>query len=302
MDLYLPIAELSVNFFLLLGLGGGVGFLSGVFGVGGGFLMTPLLIFIGIPATVAVGTQALQILASSISGVLAQMRRQAVDQRMGLVLMAGGLVGTGLGMALFRLFVRLGHIDTVITLSYVLLLGVVGTLMLVEGLGALWRSRGGGRPSGRSHQHSRLHRLPLRLRFPKSRLYISALVPAAVGLFVGILSAIMGVGGGFVLIPAMIYLIGMPTGVVVGTSLFQVCFVAAITAFLHATINQTVDIVLGLVLTAGGVVGAQFGARFGGRLRAEQVRLLLACLVLTVCAKLIYDLVATPADPYTLAS
>ena len=302
MDLYLPIAELSVNFFLLLGLGGGVGFLSGVFGVGGGFLMTPLLIFVGIPATVAVGTQALQILASSISGVLAQMRRQAVDRRMGLVLMAGGLVGTGLGMLLFRLFMRLGYIDTVIALAYVLLLGIVGALMLVEGLSALWRSRGGKRPSARSHQHSRLHRLPFRLRFPKSRLYISALVPAAVGLFVGILSAIMGVGGGFVLIPAMIYLIGMPTGVVVGTSLFQVCFVAAVTVFLHATINQTVDIVLGLVLTAGGVVGAQFGARFGGRLRAEQVRLLLACLVLTVCAMLFYDLVATPTDPYTLAS
>ncbi|MCB1884910.1 MAG: sulfite exporter TauE/SafE family protein [Geminicoccaceae bacterium] len=303
MDIYLPVAEMSVNLFLLLGIGGGVGFLSGVFGVGGGFLMTPMLLFIGIPATVAVGTQALQILSSSISGVLAQMRRGAVDRRMGLVLVAGGFMGSGLGILLFHLLQRLGQIDSAISLSYVLLLGIVGTLMLVEGLGTFLRGRRGG-PARKSrlHQHFWLHGLPFKLRFPKSRLYISVGVPVVVGMAVGVLSAIMGVGGGFIMIPAMIYLIGMPTGVVVGTSLFQVCFVAALTAFLHATTNQTVDIILGLILTAGGVVGAQFGAQFGARLRGEQVRLLLACLVLLVALKLGYDLIVTPADPYSLAS
>ena len=303
MDIYLPIAEMSVNLFVLLGIGGGVGFLSGVFGVGGGFLMTPMLLFIGIPATVAVGTQALQILSSSISGVLAQMRRGAVDRRMGMVLVAGGFMGSGLGILLFRLLQRLGQIDSAIALSYVVLLGVVGSLMLVEGLGTLWRSRrSGSSRRNRLHQHFWLHGLPFKLRFPKSRLYISVAVPVLVGMAVGVLSAIMGVGGGFIMIPAMIYLIGMPTGVVVGTSLFQVCFVAALTAFLHATTNQTVDIVLGLILTAGGVVGAQFGAQFGARLRGDQVRLMLACLVLLVALKLGYDLVVTPADPYALAS
>lgn len=304
MDIYLPVAEMSVNLLLLLALGGGVGFLSGVFGVGGGFLMTPLLIFIGIPATVAVGTQALQILSSSISGVLAQLRRKAVDRRMGLVLAAGGFVGSGLGILLFRFLRELGQIDTAIALSYVIMLGFVGILMLVEGVNSLLRTRrrrqSGGK-AARLHQHFWLHGLPFKVRFAKSRLYISVVVPILVGVFIGLLSAIMGVGGGFIMIPAMIYLIGMPTNVVVGTSLFQVCFVAALTALLHAATNQTVDIVLGLILTAGGVLGAQLGTRAGAYLRGEQIRLLLACLVLSVCAKLTYDLVAPPLDVYTIA-
>jgi uncharacterized membrane protein YfcA len=302
MDIYLPIAEMSVNLFLLLGLGGAVGFLSGVFGVGGGFLMTPLLIFVGIPPPVAVGSEASQILASSVSGVQAHMRRGNVDVKMGLVLVGGGFLGSAFGVWLFALLRSLGQIDLVISLAYVIFLGTVGTLMFVESAGTMIRTRRrrGSESFTRQHRHLWLHGLPLKMRFHKSRLYISALMPLGLGFLVGILSAIMGVGGGFLMVPAMIYLIGMPTAVVVGTSLFQIAFVTAVTTFLHATNNQTVDIVLALSLIVGGVVGAQLGSGVGGRLRGEQLRILLAIIVLAVCAKIAFDLIAQPADLYSL--
>ncbi|MEZ5823975.1 MAG: sulfite exporter TauE/SafE family protein [Geminicoccaceae bacterium] len=302
MDIYLPVAEMSVNLFLILGMGGAIGFLSGVFGVGGGFLMTPLLIFIGIPPAVAVGSESAQILASSVSGVLAHMRRKTVDIKMGLVLVFGGTIGSAAGVYVFGWLSTLGHIDIVISLCYVLFLGTIGGLMFIESLKALIKSRrksGGARR--KLHQHHWMHGLPLKIRFPVSRLYISIIMPTVVSMVVGFLGAVMGVGGGFIMVPAMIYLIGMPTGVVVGTSLFQIAIVTTTTTYLHAYNNQTVDIVLALLLIAGGVVGAQFGSRVGAFLKGEQLRILLALMVLAVCAKLAFDLVSTPVDPYSLA-
>ncbi|MFO1039929.1 MAG: sulfite exporter TauE/SafE family protein [Geminicoccaceae bacterium] len=299
MDIYLPIAELSVDLYLLLGLGAAVGFMSGLFGVGGGFLMTPLLILMGIPPPVAVGSQAAQILASSVSGVLAHLRRRTVDFRMGWVLTAGGLVGSVLGVWLFAWLRRLGHIDLVINVTYVLFLGTIAGIMLVESLGTLLRSRRGTTPRRREHHWA--HGWPFRMRFPTSRLYISALLPLLIGAGGGVLAAVLGIGGGFVMVPAMIYLIGMPTAVVVGTSLFQICFVAAATTLLQAWANHTVDIMLALLLIAGGVVGAQFGTRAAVHLRGEHLRLLLALLVLAVCGKLALDLVVPPTDPFSIA-
>ncbi len=301
MDIYLPIAEMSVNLFLVLGLGAAIGFLSGAFGVGGGFLMTPLLIFIGIPPSVAVGSGTVQILASSVSGVLAQLRRRAVDTRIGAVLILGGFTGSTIGITIFKLIRALGQIDTFVTLSYVFLLGGVGLLMLIESVGAMFRRRRLPDLRRRLHQHYWLHGLPLKMRFPKSRLYISAITPFVTGVFVGLLTTGLGVGGGFILIPAMIYLIGMPTSVVVGTSLLQLTFVTGLSGFLHAYDTHTVDIILSLLLIAGGVVGAQFGSRAGAYLRGDQLRILLAVLVLAVCGKLALDLVVTPADLYSIA-
>ncbi len=302
MQIYLPIAELSVNVFLLLGLGGVIGFLSGMFGVGGGFLMTPALIFIGVPAPVAVGTEANQIVASSVSGVLAHWRRGNVDFKMGFVLMIGGFLGSALGVGLFALLRELGQIDLVIRLSYVIFLGIIGSLMLVEGVRALLRRRNPTAERRKLHQHTWIHGLPLKTRFRKSRLYISALLPVGVGFVVGVLAAIMGVGGGFIMVPAMIYLLGMPTAVVVGTSLFQIIFVTANVTVLQATANQTVDVVLALLLLTGAVIGAQIGARVGTRLHGEQLRVLLAVMVLMVCAKLVYDLTIPPSDIYVIGT
>ena len=302
MDIYLPIAEMSVNLFLLLGLGGAVGFLSGTFGVGGGFLLTPLLIFIGIPPPVAVATQAPQILASSFSGVLGHLRRGNVDVRMGIVLIIGGVIGSALGVWLFALLRRLGQIDLSISLAYVLLLGTVGALMLVESVRAWRRVRARRNTFTKRHRHLWLHGLPLKIRFHRSRLYISALMPAGLGIVAGVMVAIMGVGGGFLMIPAMIYLIGMPTAVVIGTSLFQISFVTAVTTFLHAVNNYTVDVVLALSLIVGGVIGAQFGSSAGAYLRGEQLRVLLALIVLAVCIKLGYDLVVAPDDRYSIGA
>ncbi len=302
MQIYLPIAEMSVNVFWLLGLGGGVGYLSGLFGVGGGFLMTPLLIFIGVPPAVAVATEANQIVAASVSGVLAHWRRANVDFKMGGVLLAGGLLGSTFGVWLYSLLRELGQLDLVIALAYVAFLGIIGSLMLVEAGRTILRRR---RPSGAArklHQHTWLHGLPFKLRFRKSKLYISALLPLGIGLFVGVLAAIMGVGGGFVMVPAMIYLLGMPTAVVVGTSLFQIIFVTANVTFLQAVNNQTVDVVLAAMLLTGGVIGAQLGSRHTGKLPGEYLRGLLALLVLLVCGKLIFDLVAEPDDIYSLGS
>ncbi|MBI3451493.1 MAG: sulfite exporter TauE/SafE family protein [Rhodospirillales bacterium] len=300
MQIYLPIAEMSVDVFLLLGLGGGIGLLSGLFGVGGGFLMTPLLIFIGVPPAVAVGSEAAQIVASSVSGVLAHMRRGNVDFRMGGVLLVGGFIGSTVGVQLFAFLRTIGQIDLVISLSYVIILGVIGWLMLAEAVRALRRQRAtGAAHRGKLHQHTWLHGLPLKLRFPKSKLYISAILPFTVGAIVGVLAAIMGVGGGFIMVPAMIYLLGMPTSVVVGTSLFQIIFVTANVTFLQAYQNQTVDMVLAILLLIGGVIGAQFGARVGAKLRGEQLRGLLALMVIAVSLKLAYDLIVTPEDIYS---
>jgi len=301
MQIYLPIAEMSVNALVLLGLGGGVGFLSGMFGVGGGFLMTPLLIFNGIPPAVAVATEANQVVAASVSGALAHWRRRNVDVRMGLVLMAGGFFGSTLGVWLFTILRDIGQIDFVISVSYVLFLGIIGALMVIESVRAWLRARQPGAARRKLHQHTWMHGLPLKMRFRASKLYISALLPFTIGVLVGILAAIMGVGGGFVMVPAMIYLLGMPTSVVIGTSLFQIVFVTANVTLLQAINNQTVDIVLALLLLVGGVVGAQFGARVGTRLRGEQLRGLLALAVLAVCAKLGFDLVMRPDDLYSIA-
>jgi len=299
MDIYLPIAEISVNVFLLLGMGGGVGFLSGLFGVGGGFLMTPLLIFVGISPAVAVATEANQIVASSISGVLAHWKRGNVDIKMGMVLLVGGVAGSTSGVWLFTFLREIGQVDLVIKLSYVVFLGIIGFLMLVESAKAMLARRQATPVKQRRH-HGWMHGLPFKMRFRKSKLYISALLPFGIGFFVGVLAAIMGVGGGFVMVPAMIYLLGMPTSVVVGTSLFQIIFVTANVTILQSVSNQTVDIVLALLLLAGGVIGAQFGARAGAKLHGEQLRGLLALMVLAVCTKLTYDLVATPTELFAL--
>ncbi len=302
MQIYLPIAEISVNVFLILGMGGGVGILSGLFGVGGGFLMTPLLIFIGIPPAVAVATEANQIVASSVSGVLAHWRRGNVDLKMGTVLLIGGIIGSTFGVWLFTWLKGLGQVDLVIKLSYVVFLGIIGSLMLVESGRAIMKKRAGAGAMGKIHHHNWMHGLPLKMRFRRSKLYISALLPLAVGIFVGILSAIMGVGGGFVMVPAMIYLLGMPTVVVVGTSLFQIIFVTANVTVLQAVSNQTVDVVLAILLLIGGVIGAQIGARFGGKLQGEQLRGLLALIVLAVCIKLGFDLIVTPSEFFSLGA
>ncbi len=302
MQIYLPIAEVSVNAFLLLGLGGLVGILSGMFGVGGGFLMTPLLFFIGIPPAVAVATEANQIVASSFSGVLAHFRRKTVDIKMGLVLLAGGLVGSAIGVQVFKILREMGQVELLVTLCYVIFLGVVGGLMFIESLNAIRRSKNPATaPKPRKH-HNWVHGLPFKMRFRQSQLYISAIPPFIIGMAVGVLAAIMGVGGGFIMVPAMIYILGMPTKVVVGTSLFQIIFVTAFTTMMHAVQNQTVDAVLAVLLLLGGVVGAQIGARLGVRLKAEQLRILLAILVLAVCGKLAFDLIATPSELYSLGT
>lgn len=297
MQLYLPIAEISVNALLLLGLGGLVGLLSGMFGVGGGFLITPLLFFIGVPPAVAVATGANQIVASSFSAVLAHLKRRSVDLRMGLVLLIGGLIGSALGVWVFTYLRALGQVDLMVRIAYVLFLGIVGGLMFIESLRSMLR-RGKGAPVKRNH--SGVHRLPFKVKFRVSGLYISVIPPLLVGVFVGVLSAIMGVGGGFIMVPAMIYLLGMPTKVVVGTSLFQILFVTAFTTLLHAVTSHSVDIVLAVLLIIGGVVGAQIGARLGLRLKAEQLRVLLAALVLLVCGKLAFELVLPPAELYSI--
>lgn len=301
MQLYLPIAEVSVNAFLILGLGGIVGFLSGMFGVGGGFLITPLLFFIGVPPAVAVATGANQVVASSISGVLAQLRRKGVDFHMGTVLLVGGMIGSAIGVWVFALMTRLGQIDLFVQLSYVLFLGLIGAMMFQESVRSLLKSRkAGGAPIRRAHVHSWVHGLPFKMKFRASGLYISVIPPALIGAAVGFLSAIMGVGGGFILVPAMIYLLGMPTKVVIGTSLFQIIFVTGFTTVMHAVNSQTVDMMLALLLILGGVIGAQIGTRVGVRLKAEQLRILLSLLVLTVAIRIAVSLLVTPEEFYSV--
>ena len=300
MYIYLPIAEVSMHIAVIIGLGGGVGFLSGMFGVGGGFLMTPLLIFLGVPPAIAVSTEANQIVASSVSGVIAHWRRGNVDFKMGGILLAGGVVGSSLGVLLFSILRDIGQIDLVIKLSYVVFLGLIGGMMLLESIRAILRTRQAGARRGKLHQHNWLHGLPFKMRFRKSKLYISALLPFLLAAMVGVLSAIMGVGGGFILVPAMVYLLGMPTYVVIGTSLFQIIFVTANITVLQAVQTQTVDFVLDGLLLFGAVIGAQIGARFGTRLKGEQLRGLLALMVLGVSVKLGIELITTPVDVFAV--
>ncbi|MGE0830509.1 MAG: sulfite exporter TauE/SafE family protein [Hyphomonadaceae bacterium] len=302
MSLYLPIAEMPVNALLILLLSGLVGFVSGLTGVGGGFIMTPLLLFVGIPAPVAVATQASQITATATSGLLSPSRRRSVDWRMGALLTMGGVVGSTFGVTLFSSLIALGQIDILISLLYVLFLGVIGSLMLYESFTAI-RTRTGTAASPFSRPARTIaHRLPFQIRFPRSGLYISVIPPLALGFGVGVLAAIMGIGGAFILAPAMIYLLRMPTNVVIGTSQFQVLVVAAVVTLLQASITQKVDILLAILLITGGVVGAQFGARMGSRMPAEQLRAALAILVLAAGLKLLWDLVTPPAELYVLSA
>ena len=303
MEIYLPIAEVAVNAPLIVALGALVGFISGMFGIGGGFLMTPLLVFFGIPAPVAVSSMALHVAGSSMSSVMAYRRRRAVDLRMGGVLAGGGVVGAVVGVELFRVLRLLGQADLIVALSYLVFLSVIGGLMLTESLGAIVRRRRG--EPALAHRDRRpiwLYGLPLKLRFPRSRLYISVIPPLVLGAFVGVLSAIMGVGGGFILVPAMIYILRMPAGMVVGTSLLQIIVNTALTGVLQAGRNQTVDVVLATLLLIGGVVGAQLGARASSRFRAEELRAILALIVLLVGLRMGLGLFLTPEEPFVLMS
>tara|TARA_E500000075_G_C6965005_1_gene307468 strand:+ start:95 stop:1012 length:918 start_codon:yes stop_codon:yes gene_type:complete len=301
MYLYLPIAEVSVNLFVIFGMGGAVGILSGMFGVGGGFLMTPLLIFYGIPPIVAVATEANQIVASSISGAFAHWRRKAVDFKMGTILLLGGIIGSFIGIELFVFLKDLGQIDLIISLSYVILLGAIGTLIFIEGMRSMIAHRNETLVQVKKRKdRTWVHSLPMRVRFKKSGLYISIIPPIVIGLAVGIMASIMGVGGGFIMVPAMIYLLHMPTNVVIGTSLYQIIFVTSLVTVLHAYENQTVDVMLAMILMSGGVVGAQIGAALGHKLKAEQLRFLLGILILAVCAKMLIELAVEPKDIYVI--
>jgi len=303
LDFYLPIAEVSVNAPLLIGLGALVGFISGLFGIGGGFLMTPVLVFLGIPPTVAVASESGHVAASSVSSVSAYSRRREVDFRMGGILASGGVVGAFVGVEIFRILRLLGQADLVVSLSYLVFLGVIGALMLTESLGAILRRRRGDPPKPRGERRPMwLYALPLKMKFPRSRLYISVIPPIVLGFFIGILSAIMGVGGGFILVPAMVYILRMPARMVVGTSLFQIVITTTVTLILQAGRNQTVDIVLAVMLLAGGVIGAQLGARASARFRAEELRALLAVIVLLVGLRMGLGLFVTPEDPFVLMS
>ncbi|MBT6510973.1 MAG: sulfite exporter TauE/SafE family protein [Alphaproteobacteria bacterium] len=300
-QIYLPIAEMSVDIFLLLGMGGAVGFLSGLFGVGGGFLMTPLLIFIGVPPPIAVGSEVNQVVAASVSGFMAHWRRRQVDFKMGGVLLVGGMIGSAFGVWLFGLLRELGQIDLVISISYVFLLGSIGSLMMVESVRTILRRRGDTAVRKKAHIHHWGHGLPFKMRFRTSRLYISAILPIALGFVVGVLASVLGIGGGFLLVPAMIYLLGIPVSVVIGTSLFQITFVTAVATILHASNTQTVDVLLAGLLTLGAVIGAQFGTRVGAELRGEELRGLLALVVLGVCATLLWRLVTEPTNLFSLS-
>lgn len=303
MDIYLPIAEVSVNAPLLVAVGALVGFISGLFGIGGGFLMTPILVFLGIPAPVAVSSMANHVAASSMSSVIAYSRRRAVDLRMGLVLAIGGVIGAFVGVELFRWLRLLGQADLIVAMSYLLFLSVIGGLMLTESLGTiLRRRRGEPQPPRRDRRPVWLYGLPFKMRFPRSRLYISVIPPLVLGAFVGVLSAIMGVGGGFILVPAMIYVLRMPASVVVGTSLLQIIVTTALTGVLQAGRNQTVDIVLASLLLVGGIVGAQYGARASARFRAEELRAVLALIVLLVGLRMGLDVFLAPEEPFVLMS
>ncbi len=301
MDIYLPIADLPVNILLLLAMGLGVGFISGMFGIGGGFLMTPLLIFIGVPPAVAVATVSSHVAASSLSGAIAYWRRRALDLALALMLLAGGIFGTIGGVLLFTLLRLLGQLDLTIGLTYVLLLGSVGTAMVAEGVLAMLRARKGGPVDmRRPGSHTWVHGLPLKVRFKQSRIYVSAIPVCGIGFLMGFIGALMGIGGGFLLVPMLIYFLRVPTNVVIGTSMVLTLVTMTTATLLHAATNHLVDAVLALILMIGGVSGAQFGARAGQKMRGERLRLMLGLLVLGVGLRFAFDLVVAPQDLFTI--
>tara|TARA_B100000886_G_scaffold292639_1_gene218540 strand:+ start:36 stop:989 length:954 start_codon:yes stop_codon:yes gene_type:complete len=300
MYIYLPIAEQPIHSLAILGIGAFLGLVMGLVGVGGGFLLTPLMMFLGIPPPVAVASVANQLVAPSVSGVLSHWKRSNVDFKMGTVLLLGGIVGSSIGVILFNFLGKIGQLDFVIKSSYVIFLTLIGTLMFSESLRLILRTRKGKVTRGKLHQHNWLHGLPFKIRFRKSKLYISILLPILIGVIVGILAALMGIGGGFIIVPAMIYLLGMPTSLVVGTSLFQIIFVAANTTILQASQNQTVDIVLATILLLGSVIGVQLGSRFTNILRGEYLRLILSSIIILVSLKLLIDLVSVPSDLFSV--
>lgn len=301
MLVYLPIAELSVNMFIIIGMGGAVGFLSGLFGVGGGFLLTPLLIFSGIPPVVSVATVASQIVASSTSGAISYWRRNLIDVKLASVLLIAGVCGAGVGIVVFDALRRLGQLDLIIALAYMTFLGLVGGLMLTESLRAIFNARRGRpAPLRRPGQHTWIHGLPFKMRFKRSKLYVSAIPVVVLGAGIGFLGTLLGIGGGFILVPALIYLLRVPTNLVIGTSLVQIVGTMSVATILHAMTNQAVDFVLALILMVGGVVGAQFGARIGQNLRGDHLRALLALLVLAVGVRFLAGLVTEPDERYSL--
>lgn len=301
MQIYLPIAEIPVSVFLILGMGAAVGFISGLFGIGGGFLMTPLLIFLGIPVAIAVGTQQAQIAASSTTSALAAWRRDAIDLKLASFLLTGGFIGTALGVAFFSAMRRLGQLELVIVVSYVTLFMVVGGLMLKESIREFWSQRRGVvKLRRRAGEHPAYLGWPWRMRFPRSKLYASVIPILGLALFVGFAGALLGIGGGFIMVPALLYLFRVPTAVVIGTSQFQILWTTLAATVLHAITNDTVDVVLAMMLIAGGVFGAQFGARAGRNLRADVFRFLLAILVLAVGLRFAIELVLRPAEPFSI--
>jgi len=305
-EIYLPIAGMSINFFLVIGIGGLVGFLSGLFGVGGGFLLTPLMMMIGIPPAVAAASDSCQIVAAASSGAFAHWRLGNVDFKLGLVILLGGITGGTIGVQLVKVLRAIGNFEFVMKVVYVLMLGLVGGAMFVESLRTIRRSRGAGFDSAAvAPSEPKLAqlfaRLPLRMHFARSGLETSAIFPFSIGTIVGIMAALLGVGGGFIMVPAMIYIIGMPTIVAIGTDLFQIVITSANVTLQQAIVNRTVDLLLALILLAGSTIGAQFGALAGKRLKGEQIRILLAIIVLSLTVKLFLDLVLTPADLVSLA-
>ncbi|WP_020187950.1 sulfite exporter TauE/SafE family protein [Methylopila sp. 73B] len=301
MQIYLPIAELPVDVLLVIGMSLAVGFVSGLFGIGGGFLMTPLLIFIGVPTAVAVASEAPQIAASAFTGALAYWRRRAIDLKLAGVLLAGGVAGTGLGVWFFNAMRAAGQLEVVIAVSYVVLLGAIGGIMLTESLKALLKTKPAA-PARRVGGRSLIDRLPLKLRFKQSMIYVSAIPLVGLGVFVGFVGAVLGIGGGFLLVPVLVYVFRVPTAVVVGTSLAQILITMLAATVLHATVNASVDVVLATLLMLGGSIGAQFGVRAGQKLRGEQLRLLLALLLLAVGARFLVELVAEPAEPFSVST
>lgn len=302
LSIYLPIAEMSLNMLILIGMGAAVGLLSGMFGVGGGFLITPLLIFYNVPPAIAVGTGANQVIASSVTGALTHFKRGTLDIKLGVLLVVGGILGSYFGIELFSYLRKLGQLDLIISLLYVVLLGGVGSLMAIESWRSIINTRHGKTVViRRPGQHSWVQRLPFKIRFRASKIYVSIIPVLGIGLVVGLLSSIMGVGGGFIMVPALIYMLRVPTNVVVGTSLFQITFVTAFTTVLQSITNQSVDIVLAFLLMVGGVIGATYGTRIGRKLKAEQLRMLLAILVLLVCARLAFELFVRPDDLFSLS-
>ena len=300
MYIYLPIAEQPIHSLAILGVGAFLGLIMGLVGVGGGFLLTPIMMFLGIPPPVAVASVANQLVAPSVSGVLSHWKRSNVDFKMGTVLLLGGIVGSSIGVLLFNFLGKIGQLDLVIKSSYVIFLTLIGSLMLAESLRLILRTRKGKISRGKLHQHNWLHGLPFKMRFRKSKLYISILLPILIGIIVGILAALMGIGGGFIIVPAMIYLLGMPTSLVVGTSLFQIIFVAANTTILQASQNQTVDIVLATILLLGSVIGVQIGSRYTNILKGEYLRLILSSIIILVSLKLLIDLITVPSDLFSI--